>query len=289
MPKNVVNSGSNSPSQSNRPAWEPTPAGKQQATQNRIIAGVLWVLAIAGEAFAIFWILRQSSVNMTLLIGAIVVIGLLAVGGDLLWKRANVLDPASKSEPVRFFIQNQLGAIIGIIAFLPMIILIFLNKNMSGQQKGIAGGIGIAVLIIASLMGVSVNPPSVEQYSATAAAMTSAASVLQTNETPLPGSLPSNETVVAVTGQAPDSGQYASESAAVVGYTGQDLVFWKKDSTVYHLCKGVSDLQRTNATDNTIYSGTVAQAHAAGMPRLTLQVSEELKQCGFKAVASPTP
>ena len=250
--------------------------------------GVLWALAIAGEAFAIFWILRQSSINMALLIGAIVVIGLLAVGGDLLWKRANALDPASTSEPVRFFLQNQLGAIIGVIAFLPMVVMIFLNKNMSGQQKGIAGGIGIVVLILASLMGTSINPPSVEQYSATAAVMTSAASAAQTNGTPLAESV-AGATVVPVTSQVADTGQYASESATVVGYTGQDLVYWKKDSTVYHLCQGVSSLQRTNATDNTIYSGTVAQAHAAGMPRLTLQVSEELKECGYNAGAAPTP
>ncbi len=289
--KNTGNSGSNPPNQGNRPAWEPTSAGKQQATQNRIFAGVLWALAIGGEAFAIFWILRQSSVNMALLIGAIVVVGLLAVGGDMLWKRANQLDPASTSEPVRFFIQNQLGAIIGVIAFLPMIVMIFLNKNMNGQQKGIAGGIGIVVLLIAAFMGVSINPPSVEQYSATAAAMTAAAAPLQTDQTALPeaNSTPVNGTPGVQQASAAGQGQYASEVATVVGYTGQDLVYWKIDSTVYHLCQGVSALQQTNKTDNTIYSGTVEQAHAAGMSRLTEQVQEELKQCGLSAAASPTP
>ena len=146
------------------PAWQPTSAGKQQATSQRIFAAVLWVVAIGIEAFAIFWILKQPHVNMALLIGAIVVTGILAVGGDLLWKRANQLDPASTSEPGRFFIQNQLGAIISLIAFLPMIIMIFLNKNMNGQQKGIAGGIGIVVLVIAAVMGISFHPPSVQQY-----------------------------------------------------------------------------------------------------------------------------
>src|SRR5512143_4064860 len=151
-------------------------SGQSPATL-RIIAGVLWLLALIGEAYAIFGLLRQNPVNMTLLIVALVVIGVLAVVGDLLWKRANVMDPASTSEPVRFFIQNQLGAIIGVIAFLPMIILIFLNKNMNAQQKGIAGGIGIVVLVIAAMMGISFHPPSVQQYSATSAAMTSQASL----------------------------------------------------------------------------------------------------------------
>ncbi len=281
--KNVGRAGSGSANQSNQPAWQPSSAGQQQSATFRIIAAVLWLLAIGGELFVIFRLLRQNPVNMTLLIVAIIVIGVLAVLGDVLWKRANALNPASTSEPVRFFIQNQLGAIIGMIAFLPMIIMIFMNKNMSGQQKGIAGGLGIVVMLIAAVMGISFNPPSVEQYTATSAAMTSAVS----------GAMPaSDQTVVPYATQPANqtaSQQYASETSTVVGYTGQDLVFWKKDSTVYHLCQNVSALARTNATDNTIFSGTVDQAHAAGMTRLTDQVSEELRQCGFSAAATPTP
>lgn len=262
----------------NQPAWAPTPAGKQQSTSLRIFAGVLWLLAIAGELFAIFWVLRQPHINMTLLIVAIIVIGVLAVGADLLWKRANQLDPASRSEPARFFIQNQLGAIISLIAFVPLIILIFMNKNMDSKQKGIAGVIGIVVLAVAAIMGVSFKPPSVEQYSATAAAMTSQA--VQPLTSPQPG-----QTVVPADQAA--GAQFPAESSTVIGYTGKDLVFWKKDSVVYHLCAASSALQRTNSTDNTIYSGTVAQAHAAGKGRLTLEVTAELKDCGYNA--APTP
>ncbi len=265
-PRNTVGSG---PSQSS--------AGSQ-APMLRIVAAVLWALAIGGEIFAIFRLLRQNPVNMTLLIAAIVVIGILAFIGDALWKRANVLDPASTSDPARFFIQNQLGAIIGVIAFLPLVIMIFLNKNMSGQQKGIAGGIGIVVLLLAAVMGVSINPPSAEQY----AAMTSAAP--QVSQTAMPGGVATAQPLA-----KSSSGQYASEVATVVGYTGQDLVFWKVDSTVYHLCANVSSLQRVNATNNTIYSGTVEQAHAAGVDRLTLEVSAELKECGYSNAPTPTP
>lgn len=253
MPKKVVRVESKPPSPGSQPTWKPTPESKQQATTSRIIALVVWALAIAGEAFAIFWVLKQTPINMIYLIAAIVVIGVLAVIGDLMWKRANKLDPASTSEPVRFFIQNQLGAIIAIIAFLPLIVMIFLNKNMDKQQKGIAGGIGIVVLLIASFMGVSLNPPSVEQYA---------------QQTAVP--------------------QFPAESAVVVGYTGKDLVFWTKDGTVYHLCQAVSDLQQ-ESKDNTIYSGTVAEAHVAKKERLTLKVQEELKQCGLSAPPSPTP
>lgn len=268
MPKKVVRVEPQAPSQpSGQPGgmtWKPTPESKQQATTLRIIAFVLWLLAIAGELFAIFWVLKQSTINMTLLIGAIIVIGILAVVGSLLWKRANELDPASRAEPVRFFIQNQLGYIMAILAFLPLIVLILMNKDMDQKQKGIASGIALVVLVIAAVMGISFNPPSVEQYTQTR--------MPQANQTALP--------------------QFPEESAVVIRYTGRDLVFWTKAGTVYHLCAEASDLQR-ESKDNTIYSGTVAEAHAHGKTRLTLKVEEELKQCGLNVTpipsASPTP
>lgn len=186
MSKNVGRGSSSGPGKPSQPAWTPSPAGKGQATTYRIIAAVLWVLAIAGEAYAIFVLLKQNPINLTYLIGAIVVIGVLAVIGDLLWKRANQLDPASADDPTRFFIQNQLGAIIGIIAFLPLIVLIFTNKNMSQQQKAIAGGIGVVALLIAGITGTSFNPPSTQEYAATQAALTPALGVSGT-PIPIPG------------------------------------------------------------------------------------------------------
>lgn len=241
MPKKVVRVESSAES---RPTWKPSPEAKQQATTNRVIALLLWVLAIAGEVFVIFWVLKQSPINMIYLIAAIVVIAILAIIGSMLWKKANQADPASKSEPGRFFIQNQLGAILAIVAFLPLIIMIFLNKDMDGQQKTIAGAVGIVALIAATFMGVSFNPPSVEQYE--------------------------------------------TETAEVIKYTGKNLVYWTKDGNVYHLCQSASAVN-LQSKDNTIFSGTVGDAHAAGKERLTLQVEQELKQCGISAPALPSP
>ena len=235
------------------PTWKPTPEAKSQATTGRIVALVLWVLAIAIELFAIFWVLKQHSVNLVVLIVAIVVMGVLAIVGNLLWKRANRLDPASTADPVRFFVQNQLGAILAIVAFLPLIVMIFMNKNMTARQKGIAGSIGIVVFAVAGIAGISFNPPSVEQ------------NTQQSGH--------------------PSLQKFPAESAVVIGYTGKDLVFWTKDGTVYHLCQAASALQH-ESQDNTIYSGSVADAHAAGKDRLTLQVASELKQCGLR---SPPP
>ncbi|MBK0420862.1 hypothetical protein JD292_02050 [Leucobacter sp. CSA2] len=146
------------------PVWTPTPEAKAKANRLRLISWAAWIVAIAVEAFAIFWVLKQVPVNMVLLIILIVVTGILSVGGSLCWKQANRLDPASEADKVRFFVQNQLGAIVAVVAFLPLIILIFMDKNMSGKQKALAGGIGIVVLIISGLFGTTFESPSQEQY-----------------------------------------------------------------------------------------------------------------------------
>lgn len=155
---------SNRASPDDGPVWTPEPAAKTKAIRFRWIAAAAWVVAIALEIYAIFWVLKQVPVVMWLLIVLIVATGILSVVGSLVWKQANRLDPASKQDPVRFFVQNQLGAIIAIIAFLPLIIMIFLNKNMDGKQKALAGGVGIVVLLIAAAFGISYESPSQEQY-----------------------------------------------------------------------------------------------------------------------------
>lgn len=147
-----------------RPDWTPTPEAQAKATRFRWIAFVLWLAAIGFEVFAIMWILQQDPVKTWLLIVAIVVIGVLAIVGALLWKRANDADPASQSQPVKFFIQNQLGAFIAVLAFLPLILFIFTSKNIDKGQKTIAGTAAIVVAVVAVLFGIDYNPPSVEQY-----------------------------------------------------------------------------------------------------------------------------
>lgn len=157
-----------------KPSFTPAPAAKAQATRSRFIALGLWLVAIALEVVAIVWLLRPPFDELVAnqgfpqwrwwtLIGFIVVIGILAIGGSLLWKKANHLDPASRKEPVKFFIQNQLGAFIALLAFLPLIAMIFLNKDMDSKQKGIAGAAGIIVAIAATALGIDFQPLSQEQ------------------------------------------------------------------------------------------------------------------------------
>ena len=135
---------------------------KAKAKQLRLFAMLAWIVAIALQIFAIFKLITNET--MVWLIVVIVVILALAVGASMLWKKANRLDPASEKDKVKFFIQNQLGAIMGVLAFLPLVILIFTNKNIDGKTKGIAGSIAVVAMLIAGISGVDFNPPSVEKY-----------------------------------------------------------------------------------------------------------------------------
>src|SRR5690554_433972 len=135
---------------------------KGKAKQFRLFAILAWLIAMAGQVFAILKLI--SNETMVWLIVAIVVILALAITGSTLWKKANRLDPASEKNKTKFFIQNQLGAIMAALAFLPLVILIFTNKDLDKKTKGIVGSIGVVALLIAGISGADFNPPSVEKY-----------------------------------------------------------------------------------------------------------------------------
>jgi len=137
---------------------------KAKAKQLRLFAVLAWVVAIGIELYLIFGVLLKPPVNMTILIIGIVVNLIPAILGSWLWKKANRLDPASEKDKTRFFLQNQLGAIMGVLAFLPLVILIFTNKDLSGKQKGIVGAIAVVAMLLAGIAGVDFNPPSIEEY-----------------------------------------------------------------------------------------------------------------------------
>ena len=147
-------------------AWQATQDQKSKAKKLRIFAGLSFLAAFAGEIFGIVMVMKDkfNDGNMALLIGILVVIAVFAMLGSVLWKKANRQDPASKEDGFKFFVQNQLGAILTILAFLPLLILIFMDKDMDPRTKKIAGGIGVALAALATVVGVDFNPPSVEQY-----------------------------------------------------------------------------------------------------------------------------
>ncbi|MFS8083831.1 MAG: hypothetical protein ACMG51_10290 [Ginsengibacter sp.] len=150
--------------------FEASAESKGTAQQLRVFAFLAWILAIAGEIYAILKLLHNEM--LTWLIVAIVIILALSITGSLLWKKANRLDPSSDKDKTKFFVQSQLGAIMGVLSFLPLVIFIFTNKNLDGKTKGIAGAIGVVALLIAGITGVDFNPPSIEKYSKEISAQT---------------------------------------------------------------------------------------------------------------------
>jgi len=139
-----------------------SPEAKGKAKQLRLFAFLAWIVAIGIEVYAIFNLIKDET--LTWLIVAIVVMLILAVTGSILWKKSNKLDPASEKNKFKFFVQNQLGVIMAVLAFLPLVVLIFTDKNLSGKSKGIAGSIAAIALVIAGISGVEFNPASVEKY-----------------------------------------------------------------------------------------------------------------------------
>src|SRR5688500_2661970 len=146
--------------------WQATQGQESAAKRLRIFAALSWLVAIAGEVAGIVLLYRNKfdQGNLPLLIGILVGIAIFAIAGSLMWKSANKHYPARKSDNAKFFFQNQLGAIVTLIAFLPLIVLIFMDKDMDPKNKKIAGGVGAVLAVVATLIGVSWNPPSVEQY-----------------------------------------------------------------------------------------------------------------------------
>ena len=147
---------------SDQKVFQASAESKGKAKQLRLFAFLVWIIAISAEIFAILKLI--SNETLVWLIVVIVAILALAITGSMLWKKANRLDPASEKDKVKFFVQNQLGAIMGALAFLPLVILIFTNKDLDKKTKGIAGSVAAVALLVAVIAGIDFNPPSIEQY-----------------------------------------------------------------------------------------------------------------------------
>jgi Mn2+/Fe2+ NRAMP family transporter len=117
--------------------WQASQDQKSSATSLRLFALLCWAVAIGGEiaGIVLFYQHKFDHGNLPLLIGLLVGIAVFAIAGNLLWKAANRHDPASQSDTAKFFFQNQLGAIITLIAFLPLLFLILSDKDMDPQTK----------------------------------------------------------------------------------------------------------------------------------------------------------
>ena len=85
------------------------------------------------------------------------------VPGSILWKKANHIDPVSEKNKVKFWMVNNLGTLLSVLAFLPIIILVLTDKDMDKKSKGFVTAVALIALIIAGLTGYDFNPVSAEQ------------------------------------------------------------------------------------------------------------------------------
>jgi hypothetical protein len=267
-------------------AWAATQNQKGAAKKLRIYAALCWLVAIGAEIAGIV-MLKQGKFqhgNMALLIGILVVIAAFAIGGSLMWKAANRHDPATRADGFRFFVQNQLGAIITVIAFLPLLALIFMDKDMDPKNKQIAGGVGVALALLATVVGIDFKPPSTEQYTQD---MNTCATQIKSGQ---PTTACSPEVAEQAQAIARDSAVVADATKSAANPNGIDTVYWiasekagEKASTehVFHLCSNVSTLRGKQ-----VKNGSVTQAYAENATRITKQIPMEQGQCGFAAPAA---
>ena len=261
--------------------WRAAQGQESAAKRLRIFAVLAWLVAIGGEVAGIVLLYQHKfdNGNLPLLIGILVGIAIFAIAGSLMWKAANRHDPARASEPFKFFVQNQLGAIITLIAFLPLIVLIFMDKDMDPKNKKIAGGVGAVLAVLATLMGVSFKPPSVERYTED---MNTCAAQIKAGE---PTTACSPEVAAQAQDIARDAGAVAEATKNAENPAGRDVVYWiapeggaKTSSTphVFHLCESVTPL-----SGKTVNHGSVTDAYAQNATRITKQIDMEQQQCGF--------
>jgi hypothetical protein len=261
--------------------WRATHGQESAAKRLRLFAALSWIVAIGGEVAGIVLLYRHKfdHGNLPLLIGLLVGIAIFAIAGSLMWKAANKHDPARESDKAKFFFQNQLGAIITLIAFLPLIVLIFMDKDMDPKNKKIAGGVGAVLAVVATLIGVSWSPPSVEQYTKD---MNQCAAQIKAHQ---PTTACSPEVAQQAKDIARDTGTVAEATKDATHPNGQEVVYWiapengaKTSATphVFHICEGVSPLR-----GKSVNHGSVTEAYSQNATRITKQIPMEQKQCGF--------
>lgn len=155
-----------------------TKDSKSRATGLRIGAVILWLLAIACEILAILFlngtffvpeqgieILSFTLQPMTVLIIAIVADLIFVIIGSQLWKKANHINPISKKNKLKFFLWNQMGLIVSVIAFMPLIIFLLKDKNLDAKTRKIVSVIAAIALLIAGAASIDWSPVSTEELS----------------------------------------------------------------------------------------------------------------------------
>lgn len=144
----------------------------------RIGAILLWVAAIAFEVVAILiaaGTITLRNINPWIPLVACIVLDLVClIIGSSLWKKANHIDPASKKNALKFWLWNNMGLIVAVLAFVPLIVLLLTNKNLDKKTQTIAVIAAVVALLIGGAAGYDWNPISAEEKEAAQAAVSGA-------------------------------------------------------------------------------------------------------------------
>lgn len=141
---------------------------KERAKNKRILAIVLWVIAILFEVIGILRLSGIINLFSNLSVTAFLIICILLdlaffISGSLLWKKANHIDPVSEKDKTKFWIINNIGTILSVLAFLPLIIFVLTNKDLDKKSKSIVTVVAVVALLIAGVTSYDFNPVSKEQ------------------------------------------------------------------------------------------------------------------------------
>ena len=136
----------------------------------RVGAVILWVVAIAFEVLALLVLLGKINIHigssLVQLIFFLVLDLICVIIGAQLWKKANHIKPASEKNKVKFWLWNNMGVIVCVICFLPIIIVMLTNKELDKKTKVIAVVVAVIALLIGGVASYDFNPVSQEQLAA---------------------------------------------------------------------------------------------------------------------------
>jgi len=158
--KKVTRVSGKSTSDSSRPAFVPTAEAKGQASKFRMYAIILWILAFIAQIVGIWFLSKYAPLTTGQRIGLIAILAVdlvLLIFGSSFWKKANRFNPPSKASAL-FGIQSQMGVIMAVVCFLPVIIMAIIKKEY------IVTAIAALFMVGGGLASADFNPASQEEY-----------------------------------------------------------------------------------------------------------------------------
>lgn len=146
----------------------PAPA-KGNAGGLRAGAVILWVAAVVFEILAVLVLFGKITLTfmpvMYQLIAFLVLDLVCVIIGSQLWKKANRIAPASERNKTKFWLWNNMGLIVAIFAFVPLIVLLATNKDLDKRTKVVCVIAAAVALLIGGAASIDYDPVSQEQLS----------------------------------------------------------------------------------------------------------------------------